>query len=160
MTTQTATDPATGHQQAAAGEIAKHWSDGEWTGSDAVSESINPATGEVLGRWADGGEAEARAAIAAARRAFETSLWSRDRGLRHKALTEMAERFDAHAEELGRLVTRENGKKLAEGLLEGNTPGLTLGHTAGQALTDTGISAEVAPPSGSARTVSRPGSSA
>jgi acyl-CoA reductase-like NAD-dependent aldehyde dehydrogenase len=35
--------------------IAKHWIDGEWTGSGAVSESVNPATGAVLGQWADGG---------------------------------------------------------------------------------------------------------
>ena len=47
-------------------EIAKHWIDGEWTGSDTVSESVNPATGAVLGRWADGGGAKARAAVAAA----------------------------------------------------------------------------------------------
>jgi len=133
--------PATGTTLA----VAEHWIDGEWTGSDTVSESINPATGEVLGRWADGGEAEARAAIAAARRAFDTSLWSRDRTLRHKALSEMADRFDAHADELGPLVTKENGKKLSEGMLEAALPGITLRHTAGQALTDTGISAEVAP---------------
>jgi hypothetical protein len=94
-------------------EIAKHWIDGEWTGSDTVSESVNPATGAVLGRWADGGEAEARAAVAAARRAFDTSPWSRDRSLRHRVLNEMADRFDAHAEELGTLVTKENGKKTA-----------------------------------------------
>jgi betaine-aldehyde dehydrogenase len=62
-------------------EIAKHWIDGEWVGSGTVSESVNPATGAVLGRWADGGEAEARAAVAAARRAFGTSAWSRDRSL-------------------------------------------------------------------------------
>jgi betaine-aldehyde dehydrogenase len=126
-------------------EIAKHWIDGEWTGSDTVSESINPATGAVLGRWADGGEAEARAAVAAARRAFDTSPWSRDRSLRHRALNEMADRFDAHAEELGTLVTKENGKKIAEGLFEGTSPSPTLRHSAAQALTDTGISAEVAP---------------
>ena len=59
-------------------EIAKHWIDGEWTGAGTVSQSINPATGVVLGSWADGGEAEARAAIAAARRAFDTSPWSRE----------------------------------------------------------------------------------
>ena len=35
-------------------------------------------------------------------------------------------------------------------------PGITLRHTAGQALTDTGITAEVAPGSGSAPTVSPP----
>ena len=126
-------------------EIAKHWINGEWTGSDTVSESINPATGAVLGRWPDGGEAEARAAIAAARRAFDTSPWSRDRSLRHRALNEMADRFAAHAEELGTLVTKENGKKIAEGLFEGTSPSPTLRHNAAQALTDTGISAEVAP---------------
>ena len=126
-------------------EIAKHWIDGEWTGSDTVSESVNPATGALLGRWTDGGEAEARAAVAAARRAFETSSWSRDRSLRHRVLNEMADRFDAHAEELGTLVTKENGKKIAEGLFEGTSPSPTLRHNAAQALTDTGISAEVAP---------------
>jgi acyl-CoA reductase-like NAD-dependent aldehyde dehydrogenase len=126
-------------------EIARHWIDGEWVESGTVSESVNPATGAVLGRWADGGEAEARAAIAAARRAFDTSPWSRDRTLRHRALNEMADRFDARAQELGTLVTKENGKKIAEGLFEGSSPSPTLRHNAAQALTDTGISAEVAP---------------
>ena len=126
-------------------EIARHWIDGEWVGSDTVSESVNPATGAVLGQWADGGEAEARAAIAAARRAFDTSPWSRDPSLRHRALTEMADRFDARAQELGTLVTKENGKKIAEGLFEGASPGPTLRHNAAMALTGTGISAEVAP---------------
>ena len=126
-------------------DIAKHWIAGEWTGSENVSESMNPATGAILGRWADGGEAEARAAIAAARRAFDTSVWSRDRGLRNQVLTELAERFDAHAKELGTLVTKENGKRLAEGLFEAGSPSPTLRHNAGQALTDTGIAAEVAP---------------
>jgi betaine-aldehyde dehydrogenase len=126
-------------------DVAEHWIDGEWVGSDSISESINPATGAVLGKWADGGEVEARAAVAAARRAFETSPWARDRALRNRALSEMADRFDAHAEELGPLVTKENGKKLPEGMAEASIPGLTLRHTASQALTETGISAEVAP---------------
>jgi hypothetical protein len=76
-------------------EIAKHWIDGEWTTSDMVSESVNPVTGAVLGQWADGGQTEPRAAIAAARRAFDASPWSQDRSLRHRALSEMADRFDA-----------------------------------------------------------------
>ncbi len=123
-------------------EIAEHWIGGEWVGSGIVKESVNPATGAVLGRWADGGEDEARAAIAAARRAFETSPWSRDRSLRNPALNEMADRFDAHADELGALVTKENGKILAQGMFESGTAGGTLRHNAAQALTDTGISAE------------------
>jgi betaine-aldehyde dehydrogenase len=126
-------------------EIANHWIDGEWIGSGTVSTSVNPATGAVLGQWADGGEAEARGAIAAARRAFNSSPWSRDRSLRHQALSEMAGRFDAHADELGALVTKENGKILAQGMFESTTAGATLRHNAAEALTDTGISAEVAP---------------
>ena len=126
-------------------DIAQHWIDGEWVGSEQRSESINPATGEVLGQWYDGGEVEAASAIAAARRAFDASTWSRDRGLRNQVLTELAERFDAHAEELGTLVTKENGKKIAEGLFEGGSPSPTLRHNAAMALTDTGIAAEVAP---------------
>jgi betaine-aldehyde dehydrogenase len=125
--------------------LAKHWIDGEWLDSDNVSDSINPATGSVLGQWADGGEPEASAAIAAARRAFGTSVWSRDRALRNQVLTEMAEHFQAHAEELGTLVTKENGKKIAEGLLEGGSASPTLRHSAAEALTETGIAAEVAP---------------
>jgi hypothetical protein len=101
-------------------------------GSDTVAESINPATGQVLGRWADGGEAEAGAAIASIRRAFDTTEWSRDRNLRHRALSEMANRFDAHAEELGRQVTMENGKRLSEGMMEGLLPSVTLNHGAGR----------------------------
>jgi acyl-CoA reductase-like NAD-dependent aldehyde dehydrogenase len=126
-------------------DIAKHWIDGEWVDSDTVSESINPATGEVLGEWYDGGEAEAEAAIAAARRAFDTTQWSRDRSLRHRALSEMADRFDSYADELGRLVTKENGKKLAEGMFESSTAGMTLRYNASEALTEAGISAEVSP---------------
>jgi acyl-CoA reductase-like NAD-dependent aldehyde dehydrogenase len=72
-------------------EIAKHWIDGEWVGSETVSESVNPATGAVLGRWADGGEAEARAAIAAASAACAAPSRSRvhrsqDRRPRHSAV--------------------------------------------------------------------------
>lgn len=125
--------------------IAQHWIDGEWVGSDAVSESINPATGVALGEWYDGGETEAAASIAVARRVFDTSSWSRDRALRSQVLTELAERFDAHAEELGTLITKENGKKISEGLFEGGSPSPTLRHNAAMALTDTGIAAEVAP---------------
>jgi betaine-aldehyde dehydrogenase len=146
MTTRIQADSSNSYGKSAPPRLARHWIDGEWVGSDLVSKSINPATGAVLGEWADGGESEARAAIAAASRTFDTALpWSRDRGLRHRALSEMADRFDAHAEELGTLVTKEIGKKLDQGMFESTTAGATLRHTAGQALTETGISTEVAP---------------
>jgi acyl-CoA reductase-like NAD-dependent aldehyde dehydrogenase len=56
----------------------------------------------------------------------------------------MADRFDAHAQELGTLVTKENGKKLAEGMFESTTAGATLRHAAAQAITDTFASAGTA----------------
>lgn len=55
--------------------MARHWIAGAWLESELVADSYNPATGELLGRFADGGEAEARAAVDAARRAFENTDW-------------------------------------------------------------------------------------
>ena len=60
----------------------EHFIDGRWQSSSIVSQSFSPATGEPLGTFADGGAREAQAAIEAARRAFRTTAWSRDRQLR------------------------------------------------------------------------------
>ena len=95
--------------------------------------------------FADGGEAEARAAVDAARRAFAGTVWGRDRALRSRALLELAERFEARAPELALMLTRENGKTLAEATGEVGAPAATLRHDAAQALTEVGTAAEVAP---------------
>jgi betaine-aldehyde dehydrogenase len=126
-------------------EMARHWIDGAWLQSGRVADSYNPATGEVLGRFADGGEAEARAAVGAARRAFEVTDWARDRALRSRALLELAELFEAHVPKLALMLTRENGKTLAESTGEVGVRAATLRHNAAQALTDVGTAAEVAP---------------
>jgi hypothetical protein len=91
-------------------EMARHWIDGAWLESELVADSYNPATGGLFGRFADGGEDEARAAVGAARRAFAVTDWGRDRALRSRALLELAEGFEAHAQELALILTRENGK--------------------------------------------------
>jgi betaine-aldehyde dehydrogenase len=126
-------------------DIARHWIDGAWRESERVADSYNPATGELLGRFADGGEAEARAAVGAARRAFADTDWGRDRTLRHGALLELAERFETRAPELALMLTRENGKTLAEATGEVGAPAPTLRHTAAQTLTEVGTAAEVRP---------------
>ena len=54
-------------------KIAMHWINGEWVDSNPRRESIDPATYQVIGSYADGGVEVAAAAIAAARRAFETT---------------------------------------------------------------------------------------
>jgi len=127
------------------GDIAQNWINGEWVTSDRISESLDPATGRPLGRYADAGEHEARAAVAAAKAAFENSLWSRDRQLRSRALREMGELFDTHAAELSRMISQENGKLLAEADFESHSAGQTLRHASAQVMTETGTSQEVTP---------------
>jgi hypothetical protein len=67
-------------------------------GPGIVPESVVRAAGAVPSQWADGGEAHA--AVAAARRAFESSPWSWDRsrtGLyAHTALAARCDAAEAH----------------------------------------------------------------
>jgi len=126
-------------------DVARHWIEGVWLESELVADSYNPATGELLGRFADGGEAEARTAVGAARRAFASTVWARDRALRSRALLELAGLFEARAPELALMLTRENGKTLAEATGEVGAPVAILRHNAAQALTEVGTAAEVAP---------------
>src|SRR4051812_13410808 len=97
---------------------AEHFIDGRWQSSGAVSQSFSPATGDALGTFADGGAREARAAIEAARRAFRTTSWSRDRQLRSRALLQMADLLERRREEFIEGLAQENGKPLAEAGLE------------------------------------------
>jgi betaine-aldehyde dehydrogenase len=126
-------------------EMARNWIDGAWLESELVTDSYNPATGGLLGRFADGGEVEARVAVRAARRAFAGTDWGCDRALRSRALLELAELFQARASELALILTRENGKTLAEATGEVGAPAAILRHNAAQALTEVGTAAEVAP---------------
>jgi Aldehyde dehydrogenase family len=75
-------------------KIAMHWINGEWVDSNPHRESIDPATYQVIGSYADGGVEVAAAAIAAARRAFETTEWKRDASLRARVLEELAASFE------------------------------------------------------------------
>ncbi len=54
--------------------------------------------------------------MAAASRAFH--VWQREEGPRRDALTRAADIVAAHADELGRLVTQEQGKTLANAVRE------------------------------------------
>ena len=126
--------------------LARHWIDGEWQGSVKVGESRSPSTGEVLGHFADGGVEHALAAIRAARLAFDTTSWSRDRERRARALLEMADRLEEHRDTLALMLAREEGKLLAEATWEVSaSPGM-LRHAAAMVLARSGGRAcEVAP---------------
>ncbi|MFE5857056.1 aldehyde dehydrogenase family protein [Streptomyces sp. NPDC056500] len=124
---------------------ARNFIDGEWVDSPRTAESLDPATGAVIGTYADGGADAAQAAIDAARRAFATGDWSRDRDLRAAALFEMADRLAARQDELIALLSRENGKIPAEAALE---VGLTISkirYYGALALTESGRAVEVKP---------------
>lgn len=124
---------------------ARHWINGEWVASDRTATSYNPADGSALGDFHVGGRSEAHAAITAARDAFGDTTWSRDRALRSRALLELAQHFEDHADELALLLTRENGKHLREATMEVSTVPNTLRYNAGMALSDAGSASEVKP---------------
>ncbi|NGO70359.1 aldehyde dehydrogenase family protein [Streptomyces boncukensis] len=121
--------------------------DGSWRDGPAVGETRAPATGETIGTFADADAGTARAAIGAARRAFAArdGGWARDRSLRARALLEMADRMEARRDELIALLSRENGKKLADAALEVDDAIPKLRYNAALALTDTGRAGETAP---------------
>lgn len=88
--------------------------------SGATYENINPATEEVLGTAPDATVADAERSIGAARRAFDTTDWSRDAAFRamclgqlHQALTKDLERLRAIlVNEVGAPVSSTDGPQL------------------------------------------------
>ena len=75
----------------------------------AAFPTINPATEEVLGVAADAGPADAEAAVAAARRAFDTTGWSRDHSFRSHCLRQLHEALTACIEEMRAITVAEAG---------------------------------------------------
>ncbi|MBP6900130.1 MAG: NAD-dependent succinate-semialdehyde dehydrogenase [Burkholderiaceae bacterium] len=93
--------------------------DGRWCDADdgATLAVHDPASGELLARVPDAGEAETERAIAAAAAAFEPwrSRTAEDRG---RILRRWFELLLAHQQDLALLMTREQGKPLAEARAE------------------------------------------
>ena len=106
---------------------------GEWIGSDAIR-NINPSnTGDVVGEYARASVDDTKAAIAAAKAAFPA--WSRSGVLeRHAILRKTADEILARKDELGRLLSREEGKTLAEGIGETVRAGQIFDFFAGECL--------------------------
>ena len=86
-----------------------------WKGGARTSQS--PITGEVVAQVAEASKAEAEAAVARSREAFEA--WRTVPAPRRGELVRLiGEELRAHKTELGRLVTLEAGKIVSEGLGE------------------------------------------
>ncbi|MCZ8292602.1 MAG: aldehyde dehydrogenase family protein [Hylemonella sp.] len=95
---------------------ARNLIDGQWqdAASGRFEPSLNPADGAVIGRYAASGEVDAQAAIAAARCAFDRPDWAQSPRLRQQVMLHWADRLEARADALARLLTLENGKVLAQ----------------------------------------------
>ncbi|MHA6687077.1 aldehyde dehydrogenase family protein [Mesorhizobium sp. A556] len=114
-------------------ELHRNLIDGEWVGGDAIA-NINPSdTTDVVGEYARASTADAQAAIAAAKAAFPK--WSRSGLLERQAiLRKTADEILARKDELGRLLAREEGKTLAEGIGETVRAAQVFDFFAGEAL--------------------------
>src|SRR3954463_11781621 len=99
-------------------EISRNYIGGDWVEGSHVSEDINPSnTDDVVGRFAHADTAQAQVAIAAAKDAFPA--WSRSGiQMRHDILKRVGDELLARKDEIGRILSREEGKTLAEGIGE------------------------------------------
>jgi len=111
-----------------------HWIDGEKVAADRPTQSLNPSdTREVVARTPDGADVEVNAAVAAAKAAFPA--WSEaSPEVRSDILDRAGTLVMERREALGRLLSREEGKTLAEGIGETVRAGRILKYFAGEAL--------------------------
>ncbi|MDB5453225.1 MAG: aldehyde dehydrogenase [Caulobacteraceae bacterium] len=97
--------------------IGGAWAPADTHGRDAV---INPATEEAIGQAPVGGVAEAEAAIAAAREAFDAGVWADlPQASRTATMRRMYEAFLSRADHIKALMIAESGatRRLSEGML-------------------------------------------
>jgi aldehyde dehydrogenase (NAD+) len=82
---------------------------GELRAAERTYPSLNPATGEVLGQAPDATVADAQAAVAAARRAFDETDWSTNTERRVHCLEQLHAALLANRDELAALTIAEVG---------------------------------------------------
>jgi acyl-CoA reductase-like NAD-dependent aldehyde dehydrogenase len=119
-------------------EALRNFIAGEWVAASDAAPNINPSnTADVIGHYPRGSAADAEAAIAAAKAAFPT--WSRSTPQqRYDVMNNIATEILARREEIGRMLSREEGKTLAEGIGETVRAGQIFAFFAGEALRLTG----------------------
>lgn len=107
---------------------------GRWVAATSAAPNINPSnTNDVIGEYPRATRADAEAAIAAAKTAFPAWSVSSPQE-RHDALQKISVEILARKDELGRLLSREEGKTLIEGTGEVIRAGQIFDFFAGEAL--------------------------
>lgn len=108
--------------------------DGRWHGSESSIENRNPSdVTDVIGRFAQASAEQLDAAVHSARRA-QPQWWAAGVQRRHDALMAIGTELMARAGEIGELVSREEGKPLAEGKGEVYRAGQFFTYFAAEAL--------------------------
>ncbi len=107
---------------------------GELVSAAQATRNINPSnTNDVIGEFASGSKADADQAVAAAKAAFPA--WSRTTPQeRYDILKKASDEVLARKDELGRILSREEGKTLPEGIGEAGRAGQILAFFAGECL--------------------------
>ena len=98
--------------------IGNNLINGEWVKSDDYFESINPSdTSDIVGKFSAATPSDCQLAIDSARSAF--SEWSKSSLEQRKAVLDfIGDELIQHSEELGYLLSREEGKPLSDGIGE------------------------------------------
>jgi len=115
-------------------DLHRNYVAGEWLAGSDLSKNINPSDlGDVIGEYARADRAQADNAIGAARAAFPA--WSTS-GIQDRAnmLDAVGNAILARKDELGRLLSREEGKTLPEGIGEVARAGQIFKFFGGEAL--------------------------
>ncbi len=95
----------------------QHYINGNWVGADAENtrEIINPFNQEVIAVVPEGDESDAKAAIAAAREAFDNGEWAATPATERGAVVrKIAELIERDKEELAYLESLDTGKTVEE----------------------------------------------
>lgn len=95
---------------------ARNLIDGLWQPATqgVTAQSIDPSSQNMIGRYEASGRVDAEAAVSAARRAFERPDWAQNPRLRQTVMLKWADLMERRSQELAELLTRENGKPLAQ----------------------------------------------
>ena len=114
--------------------LHKNFVAGDWIEGSSVNDNVNPSNlKDVIGRYARASRAQAEQAIAAAHGAAHA--WARSGPQqRHDVLDAIGNEILARKAELGRLLSREEGKTLPEGVGEAGRAGQIFKFFAGEAL--------------------------
>lgn len=107
---------------------------GEWVAAANAAPDINPSDlSDVVGEYARASKADAETAVAAAKAAFPACARMTPQA-RADALKMIGDEIIARKDELGRLLAREEGKPLVDGVGEVVRAGQIFGFFAGEAL--------------------------